>query len=291
MQIDVRPATREEVEQMVAWAAEEGWNPSVHDADVYYRTSPESYFVALEEGAMVGGISAVPYGENYGFIGLFIVEPGHRGVNVGIELGQKALDHLMGRNVGIDGVDAKVKNYEHIGFQLAYRNIRFECPGETPMPEALVHPELPKDQHLEIVPIGRVPFEELAAYDAACFGAPRENFLRLWLEQEGSEVRAALVNGQLAGYAKIRRCKTGYKFCPLFADQPAVAEALYRELRGLMEPGKPSYLDAPEVNAAALAMVEHYGMTQCFQCTRMYSGGDLDLPTDKIYGVTTFELG
>lgn len=291
MQIDVRPATREEVEQIVAWAAEEGWNPSPHDADVYYRTAPESYFVALEDGDMVGGISAVPYGGTFGFIGLFIVEPGHRGARIGIALGEKALDHLMGRNVGIDGVDAKVKNYEHLGFQLAYRNIRFECPAAAPLPEKPVHPKAAADPPWEIVPIGRIPFDQLAAYDAACFGAPRQNFLRLWLEQPESEARAALLDGRLAGYGKIRRCKTGYKFCPLFADTPAVGEALYRELRGLMAPGEPSFLDVPEVNAAAMALVEPYGMTPCFQCTRMYSSGDPGIPADRVFGVTTFELG
>ncbi|MEM1059454.1 MAG: GNAT family N-acetyltransferase [Verrucomicrobiota bacterium] len=287
MKIEVRNARREEVEQLVAWAGEEGWNPSAHDADAYYRTSPESFFVAEEDGVMVGGISGVPYGETFGFIGLFIVEPGHRGHQVGVALGERALDHLMGRNVGIDGVDAKVKNYEHLGFQLAYRNIRFECPAQ-PLPPERCHPA---PEHLEIVPAARIPFEDLVAYDTACFAAPRANFLRLWLEQPESEALAALVEGRLAGYGKIRRCRHGYKFCPLFADRPGVAESLYRELRAKMEPDQPSFLDVPEVNAAAMAMTRHYGMSPSFQCTRMYSGGDPGVPADRVYGVTTFELG
>jgi len=288
MEISVRVAQRDEVEQMVAWAAEEGWNPSAHDADIYYRTAPEGFFVALEDGIMVGGISAVPYGDDFGFVGLFIVDPNHRGHRVGVDLGEKALDHLMGRNVGIDGVDAKVKNYEHLGFQLAYRNIRFECPGDAALPDERCHPE---PSHLEIIPVSHIPFEDLAAYDAACFAAPRENFLRLWMAQPESETLAALVEGKLAGYGKIRRCKTGYKFCPLFADSPGVAESLYRALRSKMEPGQPSFLDVPEVNAPGIALTKHYGMSPCFQCTRMYSGGDPGVPADRVYGVTTFELG
>ncbi|MCF8076650.1 MAG: GNAT family N-acetyltransferase, partial [Desulfotignum sp.] len=53
----------------------------------------------------------------------------------------------------------------------------------------------------------------------------------------------------------------------------------------------PFYLDIPIVNTAAKNLVDQYHMTYVFECARMYYGRPPVLPTDKIFGITTFELG
>jgi len=38
----------------------EGWNPGLHDMDVFYETDPSGWFKAVDEqGRMIGSISAV----------------------------------------------------------------------------------------------------------------------------------------------------------------------------------------------------------------------------------------
>ncbi len=51
------------------------------------------------------------------------------------------------------------------------------------------------------------------------------------------------------------------------------------------------FLDVPEPNAAALSLAQDLGLTPVFETARMYTGRAPDIALDKIFGVTTFELG
>jgi hypothetical protein len=99
-----------------------------------------------------------------------------------------------------------------------------------------------------------------------------------------------MVQGELAGYGVIRRCREGFKIGPLFADGPDWAAALFHALIAQVS-GQVFYLDVPEVNKAAIALAEGHGMTRVFETARMYTQTPPALPLDRIFGVTTFELG
>ena len=275
--LHIRRMTRAELDLALGWAAEEGWNPGQNDANCFYAADPEGFFTGLLDGIPVGSISAVRYGDNYGFIGLFIVKPEHRGGRIGICLGKAALAHLGGRNIGLDGVLRKVDNYKAIGFKFAYKNIRFEGQGGGS-----------RDGIAE--PLSDSDFDEIAAYDAKMFGVRRDVFLRLWLGQKEAAVLGVRNSGRIAGYGVIRKCRTGYKIGPLFADDPAIAADLFDALAARAD-GEPFYLDVPEPNAAALELVNKRGMKEVFATARMYSKCSPPLPIDKIFGITTFELG
>jgi hypothetical protein len=136
-----------------------------------------------------------------------------------------------------------------------------------------------------------VPFDQLDAYDRAHFPASRERFLRRWIAQPGSAGLAHRERGRLRGYGVIRRCRLGHKIGPLFADDPDVADNLYRALCAHAGTDEPVYLDVPEVNAAALRLAGRHGMRNMFGTARMYTGAPPRLPVERIFGITTFELG
>ena len=96
---------------------------------------------------------------------------------------------------------------------------------------------------------------------------------------------------RLIGYGVIRKCRTGYKVGPLFADRPDVAEKLFLSLRSIAGPEDPIYLDTPDINPEAVALAKRHEMEVVFETARMYSGGAPDIDLKGIYGVTTFELG
>ena len=97
--------------------------------------------------------------------------------------------------------------------------------------------------------------------------------------------------GKLAGYGVIRKCRSGYKVAPLFADSPELAESLFLALKSKVKPSETVYLDTPEVNHAAVALAEHNNMEVSFETARMYTGEMPEIPFSRLFGVASFEIG
>lgn len=275
-----RCMTRAEVDTAVAWAAREGWNPGLHDAECFFAADPSGLFCAEAEGRIVGTVSVVNYDDRFSFYGLFIVDPAYRAEGIGMELYRYAMSHAGSRMVGCDGVVAMVEKYQqHGGLFLHYNNARYEGTGGGTMPEGLV-------------PTRDVDFSLLADYDAAHFPARRERFLTCWIQHPGHYGLARLDGtGQILGYGVRRPCRTGHKIGPLFARDRATAELI---LDGLIAgiPGEPFYLDIPVPNPDAVSLVRDRGMHPVFSTARLYTTQDpVPLPVSEIFGVTTFELG
>ncbi len=276
----IRPMNRSEIDLAVDWAAEEGWNPGLHDAGSFHAADPEGFLVGLLDGEPVATISAVRYGQDFGFIGFYIVKPTCRGQGYGLRLWNAAMQRLAGRTVGLDGVVAQQDNYRKSGFALAWNNARYEGVGggAGSADEA-------------IVPLSTVPFEALDAYDQPFFPDDRRAFLRAWIGQTGAAALGLVQDGRLAGYGVLRSCRRGAKIGPLFADDPQLAERLFVALKARTPQGAPLFLDIPVPHAAALELVQRHGMTRGFETARMYTGPAPDVPMDRFYGVTSFELG
>lgn len=278
--MEIRSMTLAELEMVLDWAAEEGWNPGWQDAASFYAADPAGFLLGLVEGEPVASIFAVRYGEDFGFIGGYIVRPGWRGQGHGMAVWRAGMARLAGRNVGLDGVPAQQANYARSGFHLAHRNARYEGRGSG----------LPAEDR--VLPLTAPDFDAIVAYDRAFFPAPRERFLRHWLAQEGSIVLGVRDGaGALLGYAVLRPCRSGFKIGPLCAESPAVADELLHALRGRVPLGEPVYLDVPEPNSAAIALARQHGMRPCFETARMYTGADPQLPLARQYGIASFELG
>jgi hypothetical protein len=79
-EILIRHMTRTEVDELVGLAAQEGWNPGLHDAELFWVTDPEAYIAAELDGKLIGGGAITSYGGEFGFMGFFIVRPEFRGI-------------------------------------------------------------------------------------------------------------------------------------------------------------------------------------------------------------------
>lgn len=283
-QFAIRAMTPDDLALTLDWAAREGWNPGLHDAAPFYAADPEGFLLGMLAGAPVAAISAVRHGEGFGFIGCYIVKPEQRGRGFGLALWQAALARLRGRVVGLDGVPAQQDNYRRSGFELAYRNMRFEGAAEHARAGAA-------DAVAALVPLGAIPAASLFAYDRHCFPESRADFLRAWIAQPGTVALGAVREDGLVGYGVARPCRVGWKIGPLFADSPELAETLLFALQERMPAGAPLFLDIPACNAAAWALVARRGMRMAFETARMYLGPEPDLDLERTYGITSFELG
>ncbi len=278
----VRLMRREELDTAVEWAEREGWNPGRFDAASYFSADPEGFFAGELDGKLISTISLVKYGDAFAFLGFYIVAPEFRGRGFGLQIWQEACRSAGSRTVGLDGVMAQQENYRKSGFVFQYSHIR--CRGVAG--ETAAAP----DGRLE--PLSALPFETLAAYDAIHFGAERKGFLAGWIGQ--SESRGLLIRsapGKPAGYGIIRPAAQGWRIGPLFADTPKLADTLLCGLIRELPPGTEFFIDIPETNGNAEALVRRHRLEPGFKTARMYANGTLTLPVSEIYGTTTLELG
>jgi GNAT superfamily N-acetyltransferase len=275
----IRVMKRHDLDLALDWAAAEGWNPGLNDADCFRAADPTGFLVGSLGDEPVASISVVRYSNAFGFLGFYIVRPDQRGRGFGYRLWQAGMDYLEDRTVGLDGVVAQQENYARSGFVLAHRNVRF---GGIPRTEA------PGDEGLRRVDPGIMG--AVLLYDRSFFAAPRETFLRCWLKPDARTTIALVMDGTIKGYGVIRICRNGHKIGPLFADGEREADLLFQALASQAK-GAPVFLDLPEPNQAAIRLATRYSLSPVFETARMYRGRRPDLPLARIYGISTFELG
>ncbi len=97
-------------------------------------------------------------------------------------------------------------------------------------------------------------------------------------------------SGKLSGAGVVRKCFQGHRVGPLVAEPPEAAKRLFDSLAASVV-GEEIFIDVPTVNASAMKMVLSQGMKPVFTTARMYTKQAPKLPLDKIYGVTSLELG
>lgn len=279
--LTIRPLRGDEIHIPLNMAQEEGWNPGLEDGPAFFAADPTGYFAGEIDGKLINVISAVRYGDAFGFIGLYICKREFRTRGYGHQIWDHAMSYLGSRVIGLDAVNEQTASYAEHGFKSKYRNIRQTgislC--DTPMDPRLA-------------PLGQGLYPSIRDYDLEFFPAPRTEFLELWTAPmlETRRGFAFVEDGSVHGYGVIRQCHEGYKIGPLFADTPEIADTLFRALAGQVK-GQMVILDTPEPNAAALLLAERYELSPEFETFRMYRGAVPDLPLDQMYGITTFELG
>lgn len=263
---------------MVAWAAAEGWNPGRHDAACFLPQDATGFFVGRLGGELVSAVSVVAYDEAFAFLGYYLVAPDRRGQGHGIATWRAALPHAGARTIGLDAVPAQQDNYRRSGFHPAYGTARYAGPiqdGPAPVGvQALTKADIPA----------------VVDYDRACFPAERSAFLGRWVNAPGHTAYLRVREGRLTGYGVIRPSQDGYRIGPLFADTGADARALFDALVAGKR-GASVAVDIPQAHQEATELALGRGLSPSFQTVRMYTGPIRGTALDRIYGVTSLELG
>ena len=277
--LQIRNLRPEEISLAVDWAAAEGWNPGLADAACFAIPDPQGFLVGEIDGEPVATVSCLNYDERFAFLGFYIVRAGFRGAGHGLRIWNAAIAHAGSRVIGLDGVVAQQDNYKKSGFQLAYANIRYGGIAAAPA-----------DPRADVIALDNIPFAMVDADDATVFPASRGAFLRAWINTPGHIGRALMRDGKLTAWGVIRPCRTGRKIGPLVADDRLAAEAIVQALLASADGGE-VFLDVPAVNRDAIALAESLGFKPVFETARMYTAPAPPLQLDRVYGVTSFELG
>ena len=282
-EIEFVQATRADLDAMIEWAAEEGRNPGLNDAECFWVADPGGFWKARRNGEMAACMSLVRHDRGFAFLGFYIVRPDLRGQGIGLALWQHVIARF-GRHVVI-GLDAMVQEemtYRKAGFFRTHRILRFG--GEAEFSGT-------KDGNSRLTRIDGVNQGAISNYDAEFFPSERPNYLGAWLTATGHDAIAAVEDdGQVCGYGVIRPCHKGHKVGPLFANDVDTAERLFAELVSVSGAGQ-VYVDPPFANDDAVEMCERLGLERAFETLRMYRGLAPTMRFPGIFGLTSFELG
>jgi ribosomal protein S18 acetylase RimI-like enzyme len=266
-----------ELDLVIGWAAEEGWNPGLDDAAAFYAADPGGFLMAKLDGEPVSAVSVVRHAPDFAFLGLYICRPDCRGRGLGWAVWQAGIDLAGARSIGLDGVVAQQDNYRKSGFDFSHRTIRFE--GAPPPASHGFEPFAASDMNAAL------------ALDRRIVGIDRPAYLSPWLS--GTATRRTLVgreDGATRALGTIRACGTGHKIGPLFAPDAETARHLIGALAA--EAGAEHVIvDVPERNAAAVRMVEDLGFQPAFETARMYRGPAPAQDIPQLFGEATLELG
>ena len=275
----IRRMQADELQIAIDWAKQEGWNPGIHDAETFYLADPDGFFIGECNGKAIAVGSAVVYDEQFAFCGLYIVHPDYRGQGYGLQLTRERLRYVDQRNAGIDGVVENISIYERIGYRLAYHNIRYQGIAAALTVDAQA-----------IKPLSQITFDQISTYDRQCFPATRNTFLNTWINQPDALALGFVEDGLLKGFGVRRQCIEGHKIGPLFSDNTDIAENLFQALQQDIA-GETIFLDITDINPAAKQLVDNHAMESVFMTGRMYLKGQPKLADEKVFGITTFELG
>ena len=268
---DIRRLMPTEIETLIDWAAKEGWNPGLKDARAFEAADPQGFIGAFVDGRMAAGISVVAYDDQFGFLGLYICHPDFRGRGLGRAVWSAGMDYLGNRTVGLDGVPEQQANYRSMGFVTHYETMRMG--GQLATTEA-------KNSTVSALSSSTPVLD----FDRTCFPAERRGFLDAWIALPHQSF-VAMRNDRVCGYMVVRPCQVGQKVGPLFAEDAGVALDLLGAASGTVQ------VDVPVYQVELCAALEGMGFQPQFGTARMYCGPRPDIQLERVFGVTTLELG
>ncbi|WP_299615055.1 GNAT family N-acetyltransferase [uncultured Tateyamaria sp.] len=274
----VRTMTLDDLQVVLGWAADEGWNPGLDDAPAFHAADPAGFFLKEVDGVPAAAISVVNHDDDFAFLGLYLCKPEYRGQGHGMDVWRAGIAHAGQRSIGLDGVPDQQANYARSGFIHHGSTVRFEGHIED-SPDKRVRPATSSD------------VVTLIEYDRTTSGMARQAFLATWFQSTATRQTMVLVDGSdIKGFATFRKCRSGMKIGPFVADGETDALALlasspFAGLRG------PAFIDTQGHSTPLAALLKTRGFAPVFETARMFTGRTPNYRPSMYQAIATMELG
>ncbi len=274
----IRTMSLEDLQMVLGWAAEEGWNPGLDDAAAFHAADPKGFLIKRVDERPVAAISVVNHDPDVAFLGLYLCKPEFRGQGHGIDIWRAGIAHAGTRSIGLDGVPDQQANYGRSGFKKYGSTIRYEGRGIVGA-DPSVRPANASD----------VP--ALSARDKSATGMDRVAFMAKWVVQTSTRQTMVLADGDLInGFATFRRCGTGVKIGPLHAESEDDARALLASCP-FVAGAETSFVDVQDHSVALIALLTRQGFQPVFETARMFRGNPPETTPFAFEAIGTMELG
>lgn len=274
----IRAMSLDDLQTVLGWAADEGWNPGLEDAEAFHSADPSGFLIKEIDGAPVAAISVVNHDARFAFLGLYLCKPEFRGQGHGMEVWRAGIVHAGSRCVGLDGVPAQEANYARSGFVKYGKTIRYQGPVDA-NPDPRARRALPAE------------VEVLIARDRKPTGIRRTVFAGTWLSQSSTRQTIILDDGtECNAFATFRRCGVGTKIGPFQASSEADAQALLNS-NPFAGSDEPVFIDVQEQGSTFCQLLKKRGFEPTFETARMYKGIPPETYPARYQAITTMELG
>ncbi len=274
----VRAMTLDDLNTVLQWAADEGWNPGLDDARAFHAADPAGFLLKEIAGEPVAAISVVNHDPRFAFLGLYLCKPEFRGQGYGMEVWRAGIAHAGMRSIGLDGVPEQQENNARSGFGKVGSTTRYMGQmAQTCDPRIRV--ALPDD------------LETLVAHDTRAYGMDRAAFAATWFSDTPTRQTLVLMDDTaISGFATFRRCKDGTKIGPLYASCETDACALL-SANPFHEANAPCFIDVIGQNAPLATLIRSLSFEATFETTRMFSGAQPVATPYRFQAIATMELG
>jgi len=279
--------TQEDIDALVKWSTEEGWDPVVRPNDISHMYSGPPYldfkiFLGFLDGKRIGHISSITFGKDddtMEYITLFIVDKPLRGKGYGLKIWNAMWECRDTAAITfLDGASNMTSHYESMGLNVIEWDNRdyvislLEIVEKYKMTENI--------RNVSTKPLSEVEFAKFSEYDAKIYGLHRLAFLKKWttLPQSFSWV-AINENGDVVGCITIREGtdKQDAIVGPLLSDNLDIAKKLIYTAAQIVNTQTSSknlrMLVCASTNGSnAIQMIESdFGVKPNFAITRMCS--------------------
>ena len=274
----IRNMCLDDLRLVLNWAAAEGWNPGLNNAEAFYAADPDGFFLNEVDGTPAAAISVVNHNDQFAFSGLYICRPEFRGRGYGMEVWKAGMGHAGVRCVGLDGVPDQQTNYVRSGFARHGQTVRYK--GSLNVAAAA-----------QGFVADASDLETIIMADNEATGYSRYNFAKKWFEATKTR-QTILLPTDLSdiAFATFRQCEDGVKVGPFQANTIAQAEALLASCPKEMAVG-PIFLDVPDTSQDLAAFLVRRGFLPAFETARMYSSAPPRGAPPDFYSVASLEVG
>jgi GNAT superfamily N-acetyltransferase len=233
----------------------ERWSHRLEDWQFHYRLG-QGWVVCDAGGKVVGTASWWANGEQFGTVGLVLVDQAHQGQGIGRQLMNVVMSDAGPRVLQLVATQAGLKLYQRCGFRerhgiAQHQGTATRVPAVAPLPDTVLRAVSPAD------------VEALCDLDAAAVGANRRQVVSAVFKAGDGVGVLAHRNGRLAGFALVRQSGRGATIGPVVAQDEALAIALIahqlKTVRGFTRVDVPT--DAGQLSdwmeTAGLICVDH----------------------------------
>ena len=274
----IRAMSLKDLQLVLGWAKEEGWNPGLDDAEAMLAADPEGFLIKVVDGEPVAAISVVNHDPSFAFLGLYLCKPQFRGHGHGLDVWRAGIAHAGTRSIGLDGVPEQQKNYAKSGFAKYGSTIRYEG-------------RINAASNSRVRRVSRDEIETLLAWDAKACGTDRATFAAAWFSPSPNrQTMVSTDGGKITGFATFRRCVLGTKIGPLYATSQDDAQILLAS-NPFGRRDEPVYVDVQDQNSPLGLLLRDHGFEPVFVTARMFNGAPPEANPTLFQAIATMELG